>query len=138
MSKAELQAVGWSFETRSEILEGDEYQIADVRVGESTILKCTLFDQRIAEIQTSSPNVRDQYGLGAGTSLMALKVAYPKGRFSAGHAEGPYASFITGTRLIFRFNPSDLPDACLEYGSNCTFDEEIRAKSISLGAFAPK
>ncbi len=139
MTETELRETGWPYETRTEIQEGDEYKIYAIRLAGGARLKCTLdLENILARIESSSSEIHDKHGLGAGSSLSELKQAYPSGRLSKGVAEGRYASFVTGTRLIFRFDHDDLDETCFDYRQECTINESIAVQSITIGRHAPK
>lgn len=138
MTETEIREAGWPYETRSEILEGDEYKIYDLRLTGDTRLKCTLdLENTLYRIESSSAEIRDEHGLGVGSQLSELKRSYPTGRLIRGTAEGRFVNFLTGTRLIFRFDHHDLEESCFDY-KDCTIDDAIAVKSIVIGKHAPK
>jgi len=139
MTETQIREAGWPFETRFQNLEGDEYKIYDINLAEGIALKCTLdLDGVLARIESSSVEVQDQHGLGTGSRLSELKRSYPTGRLIKGTAEGRFANFLTGTRLIFYFNHTDLEESCFDYQQECTIDESIMVKSVAIGGYSPE
>lgn len=139
MTETELREAGWPYEARTEIQEGDEYKIYDIRLTADAWLECTLdLENILAGIESRSSEVRDKHGLGVGSTLGELKQAYPSGRMIKGIAEGRYASFVTDTRLIFRFDPNDLDDACFDHRQECAIDDSMAVQAIAIGRYAPK
>ncbi len=139
MSEDELRQAGWPYEKRTEIQEGDEYKIYDIRFAGDAWVECTLnLENVLARIESKSSEVRDRNGLGAGSTLRELRQGYPLGRLIKGIAEGRYVSFVTGTRLIFRFDPKNLEEACFDYRQECVIDEGMVVQSITIGRDAPK
>ena len=139
MTEAQIRESGWPYETRFENLEGDEYKIYDIRLTGGALLKLTLdLENTLYRIESSSVEIRDEHGLGVGSTLSKLKDSYPDGRFIKGNAEGRYANFLTGTRLIFYFNPDDLIRTCFEEIGNCPVDESIMVETVAIGRYSPE
>ena len=138
MTEAQIRESGWPYETRTKNLEGDEYKIYDISLADGVVLSCTLdFENTVYSIESSSAGVRDEYGLGVDSSLRELKEFYAGGRFIKGNEEGRYANFLTGTRLIFRFDHEELDDSCFDYRQECAVDDSIAVRSISIGLYTP-
>lgn len=140
MTESQLRESGWPYDTTTKNLEGDEYEVYNITLADGIVLSCTLdLDNTLYSIESSSAEIRDEYGLGVGSTLSKLKEFYARVRFSMGSEEGRYASFLTGTRLIFRFDPDDLDDECFEYGRRCAIDESIiKAETVVVGKFLPE
>ena len=132
MSEAELQEAGWPYETYTEFLEGEEYKIYDAILPDGVRLKCTLYDNMVWRIDSFTPGVHDEYGLGVGSRLGELRASYPAGWFVARREEGWYAAFLTGTRIVFRFDTDDLDEACFEVGRECEVDDNVMVRSVSV------
>lgn len=138
MREDEIATSGLPFDKKTEILEGDAYTVYRINLDSKTVLICTLgTDGEIARIESSSNRVRDNYGLGVGSSLSELRNSYASGRLIKGTAEGRFANFVTGTKLIFYFNPGDLNPACYEGSGDCDVDESITVESIAIGKYSP-
>lgn len=139
MTEAQIRESGWPFETRLQILEGDEYTVYDIRLAEGVYLKCIIYPENtVYSIESSTSGIKDQYELGVGSKLSELKNSYPSGRLISGNAEGRYASFVTGTRLIFRFNHNDLDESCFDHRQKCIVDENIMVEVVDIGHYFPE
>lgn len=139
MSESELRSSGLPYNARYEVLEGDEYLVYDVRLPDDAKLTCTLdLERTVYKIESTSPKIRDEYGLGVKSQLGELRKAYPTGRLIKGTAEGRFVHFLTGSRLIFTFNHSDLQESCFNLRRDCVIDDEMVVQSIFVTRYAPR
>jgi hypothetical protein len=134
MTEARLRESGKPYEVRTAIVEGDEYRVYEVHLAADVHLKCVLSDGAVYSIESTSTKIRDEKGLGVGSQLRELRKAYPAGKFVTGIAEGDYAAFANGTRVIFRFDHHDFKDSCFESSSGCAVDDAVIVQSISIYA----
>lgn len=132
MTEAKLRESAKQYEVRTEVIEGDEYRVYEVHLTADIHLKCTLNDGVVYSIESSSAKIRDERGLGVGSQLGELKKAYPGGKFVTGIAEGDFAAYVTGTRVIFRFDRRDFEDSCFDAVAKCAVDDRVLVQSISI------
>lgn len=137
MSEQELWQIGFSHESYTENLEGDEYKIVDIVLPNGSKLKCTFdLSNFIYRIESTSTQLRDKLGNGVGSHLEDLERSYPEGRLAIGLAEDRYSRFLTGTHLVFVFSPREFAEECFEDRTSCTFDRHLRAISVSIEKFS--
>jgi hypothetical protein len=114
MTEEELLSLGYPSSRRSVVLEGDEYKVIDVAISSDLSVEC-IFDSGIVEIfLITSELVRDEKGMGVGSSLSELRNAYPQGRLLIGDEDGRYASFVYGSRVVFELDQSAIGLQCFE------------------------
>lgn len=127
-------------EAGEELLEGDPYNFAVVKIADGLNVKVG-FDgalsngrSHIARFETSSPLVRDPYGLGVGSDLGRVMNAWPDGRFVSGLSDdGKYARYWTGTEIVFSFDTGDLEESCfIEYMPKCSIPRSIAVERIVI------
>ncbi len=136
MAERELRNTNWPYRTRTVLDEGDEYKLYDLQLASGAHLTCTLdFENTIARIDSTSSVVRDSQGMGVGSTLREMKLTYPLGRFIVGVAEGRYASFVNGSRVIFRFDTNDIDESCFDYRQACKIDEDIVVQVVSISRY---
>ncbi len=139
MTETQIRESRWPYKVRTRNMEGDEYKVYDITLSDGVMLSCTLdLNNTLFRIESDSGDVRDEHGRGVGSILSELKDSYPEGRFIKGYAEGRYAHFVTGTRLIFYFNPDDLSGSCYEETDGCRVDESIMVRTVAIGRYSPK
>jgi len=114
MTEEELWSLGYPSSRRSVVLEGDEYKVVDVVISDDVSVEC-LLDAGIVELfSITSAAVRDENGMGVGSSLFELKNAYPQGKVLVGDEDGRYASFVYGSRVVFELDQDAIDLQCFE------------------------
>lgn len=131
MSEEELKAhdlpVSWG--TRNQ--EGEAYDLATVELEPGAAATGVFdLDGKLYSLEIESEGIRDNHGLGVGSTLAEISTAYPQGRMIYGVEEGRHAAFLTGGVLVFRFDPADLADSCFAPEAECTPPEGLTAEKL--------
>lgn len=114
MTESALIALGYVSSRRSVILEGDAYTIIDVSIGEGTAVEALLDSGSVDRFSITSPLVRVEEGIGVGVSLAKLKEVFEDGRLFVGEADGRFANFVNGTRVVFELDRDAFSSACFD------------------------
>ena len=132
MTKDQLIATGLAINERSLMLEGDEYVVLDVSLHEGLVVECWLDEGRIRELRTAAEGMKDEKGVGVGSSLAALRSAYPSGRLVTGEEDGRrYANFVNRSKVVFEMDIEVLPKACFDNQSaGCDARQDVRVRSV--------
>ena len=132
MTKDQLVATGYAIIERSVMQEGDEYVVMDVSLRDGLIVECWFDDGRIERLRTTAEGMSDEKGIGVGSTLAALKAAYPGGRLITGNEDGRrYANFINRSRVVFEMDMDALPQACFHDESvGCDARPDLRVRGV--------
>ena len=132
MTKDQLVATGHAIVERSVMREGDEYVVMDVSLSDGLIVECWFADGRIERLQTTVEGMRDEKGIGVGSTLAALKTAYPGGRLITGNEDGRrYANFVNHSRVVFEMDMDALPQACFhDESAGCDARPDLRVRGV--------
>lgn len=119
-------------QTQSEGIDDTEYAITT----RGNVVVQVSFDDdgKLHGAKSDSPHARDAHGVGVGSTLAEVKAAWPTGSFIYGMVHGGYATFITGSNILYRFDPDDMPKGAfdLETPSDFPVPETIRVGSMSV------
>jgi hypothetical protein len=132
MTKDQLVATGHAITERSVMQEGDQYRVVDVSLREGLVVECWFDDGRIERLRTTTEGVKDEKGLGVGSTLAALKAAYPDGRLVAGDEDGGrYANFVNRSRVVFEMDIDALSQSCFhDESTGCEARPYLRVRSV--------
>lgn len=130
MSESELLSLNHRSSRRSVFLEGDEYPVIDLKIGDNITLECLFASGKLYRFSTTASNVRDEKNAGVGTSLSELKLAYPKGKTLVGDEDGRYANFINGTKVVFQLDQGRIDQKCFDASRGCHVDEQTKVVGI--------
>ena len=135
MDAAAVIALGYPTTRRIVEEEGDEYEVLEVSLSDTVRIDCHLTNEKnVHKLSTVSHEVRDEHGLGVGSSVRELKAAYANGRFFVTDESGIHAKFITGGHLLFTFDPADISSECLESGGlECDEDKIVVVEAEVFG-----
>lgn len=134
MTKDQLVATGHAIIERLVMQEGDEYVVMDVLLGDGVIVECWFDDGKIDRLRTTAEGMSDEKGIGVGSTLAELKVAYPDGHLIAGSEDGQrYANFVSHSRVVFEMDMDVLPQACFHDESvGCDTPLELRVRGVVI------
>lgn len=137
MSQEELSSLGYPTSTGSVVLEGDEYTTVDVELDEQIVIEGLIdFSGHLYQFSTTSESVRDERGVGVGTSLLELRQSYPEGRLFVGDEDGRYASFVNGSKVIFFLEKDLIDDACFDEPSKkCEVNDQVKVEKLVVNRF---
>lgn len=129
----DLSNLEFEVDRRQVLLEGDEYDSALIKIS-SGIEFQAIFDEhsRLYSLETVSELVADIHGLGIGSRLEDLVEYWPNGSFVYGEAHGRFARYITGTQIVFSFNPSGINQSCFETRQECNDTEDLIVEKIVI------
>lgn len=121
-------------------MEGDEYEQVTLYLGQSTMLRLLAdLDGTLYRISTEANTVKDERGLGVGSSVEDLIAAYPSGRLYFLLEEGaPQVKYINGSKVSFVFDPSRLSTQCFIPGEICEPPEDLYVTGLEIHAIELK
>jgi hypothetical protein len=117
-----------------EYAEGDKYTTATIEADDVIQVKVSFgSDRKLSNAGTSSPNAVGPKGIGVGSLLSEVRAAWSAGRLQYGVEEGQAAvAFITGTNVIYLFDPKDMPPGTFLNRGSVKKVPDIRVRSISV------
>ncbi|MFL9582642.1 hypothetical protein [Stenotrophomonas sp. AB1(2024)] len=132
MTKDQLFATGHPLIERSVMQEGDEYVVMDVSLPGGLVVECWFDDGRIERLRTIAEEFEDEKGIGVGSTLAALKAAYPDGRLVTGSEDGKhYANFVNRSKVVFEMDMAALPQACFhDESTGCDARPDLRVHGV--------
>lgn len=114
MTEEDLLSLGYPSSRRSVVLEGDEYTVFDVAISKDVSVECLLDSGKVEIFSVTADAVRDEKGMGVGSSLFELEHAYPQGKVLVGDEDGRYANFVYGSRVVFELDQDAIDLQCFE------------------------
>lgn len=127
------------YESAAEARDGDPSPIYTVTAANGIEVEL-IFEQdgKLYEARTRSPNALGPKQVGVGSTLANVKSAWPAGEFFFGFADGAYVTYATGTNVILRFNPDDMPPGAFNHDRPWDFPvpDGIKVRSMSISPHA--
>lgn len=133
MTKDQLLATGYPIVERPIMQEGEQYMVMDVSLPDGLVVECWLDGGRIERLRTIAEGFEDEKGRGVGSTLAALKAAYPDGRLVTGNEDGRhYANFVNRSKVVFEMDMAALPQACFhdESSAACDARPDVRVHGV--------
>ena len=135
LTRAGLKRLPYRVKRGHKSSEGIDYTTYTVTAQKGVQVEVTFDDDgRLYGADTRSPNALGPKGIGVGSTLAEVEQAWPDGAFGFGFAEGEYVTYSTGTNLLFRFDPNDMPPGAFNPGrpSNFPIPDGIKVRTLSL------
>lgn len=136
MTKDQLVATGYAITERSVMQEGDEYVVMDVSLHKGLVVECWFDDGRIDRLRTAGEGIKDEKGIGVGSTLAALKTAYPNGSLVTGNEDGrQYANFVNRSKVVFQMDMDALLGSCFDEESiGCDAPPDLRVRGVVVNS----
>ena len=118
-----------------EMGEGDMYPIVWIQANDGVEVKASFgLEGDLYYLESSDPKAVGPKGIKAGSFLSDVKAAWPTKKLNYGLAEGRYATFSTGTNVMYVFDPYDLPPQAFDFSDTKIDVPNIKVKSIRMFA----
>lgn len=131
MTEEDLLSLGYPSSRRSVVLEGDEYTVVDVAISKDVSVECLFDSGKVEFFSVTAVAVRDEKGMGVGSSLFELKHAYPQGKVLIGDEDGRYANFVNESRVVFELDQDAIDLQCFEsHQEACDIDSSIEVVRV--------
>ena len=130
-----LSQLRFPVKTRFEAGEDDPYPVYAITAEDGVEVEVTFDDDgKLYGADTASSNAVGPNGIGVGSSLSAVKAAWPNGVLLFDNEDGAFATYVTGTNILFRFDPRDLPSGAFDRDRPKDFEvpNDIKVQRISI------
>lgn len=136
MTKDQPVAAGHAIIERSVMQEGDEYVVMDVLLQKGLVVECWFEAGRIDRLRTTGEGVKDEKGVGVGSTLAALKTSYPDGQLVTGNEDGrQYANFVNRSKVVFQMDMDALLGSCFDEASiGCDAPPDLRVRGVVVNS----
>lgn len=135
MTESELNLLGYQFERSGVFLEGDTYTAIRLEISDGKHVECLIDSGIVDSISIKVSGILDENQIGVGSTLGRLREAYPEGELLVGDADGRYANFVNGTKVVFQMDQSNMEPACFEYEyDSCEIGPETKVVGIVVNA----
>lgn len=132
----EIRKLRYSSIISTESGEGDTYTVASI-IAERGVRVKVIFDLdgKFYRAQTRSTHAVGPRRIGVGSTLANVRRAWPNGRLNYGVEDGPFVTYVTGTNLLYRFNPSDVTSGSLQSIDDKAVPPGVKVQLIEIFAF---
>lgn len=89
--------------------EGSREPIYTITAKNRVQIKVKFDGDKLYLAETDSRNAVGPRNIGIGSQLSDVKAAWPMGKFIYGAEDGGFATYVTGTNVLYLFDPRDLP-----------------------------
>lgn len=137
MTEDELMDLAYDKSKSLVNLEGDEYLEVRVNFGGDVFVDCLFHDSELYQFSTTSGFVQDENGLGVGATLLQLKEKYPNGRLLVGDEDGKFASFASGSKVLFFLDIDGFDDLCFDAPvQECKYnDRKVTVEKVTVSKY---
>ena len=136
LTRSDLKRLHFPIEMRVEPGgEGDPYRVYTITAQEKIRVEVTFTDDgALFGANTESPNAVGPKGIGVGSTLSDVKAAWPNGEFLFGFEDGYFVTYVTGTNMLLRFDPKDMPPGAFNHDRPSDFPvpDRIKVQTISF------
>ncbi len=118
--------------------EGDRFATASINADDGVQVKVSFGpDRKLYGAGTVSPNAIGPKGISVGSLLSDVRSAWPAGKLIYGVEENQaIVTFITGTNVMYSFDPKDMPPATFLNRGSVKVIPNIRVQSIRISVGA--
>lgn len=135
MTESDLDRLGYPSKRSEVTLEGDTYTSIRLEIGEGKHVDCLFASGLVDSISISSSGIVDESDIGVGSTLGRLREANPEGKLLIGDADGRFANFVNGTKVVFQMDQRSLQSTCFEYeADSCEVGPETKVVGIVVNA----
>lgn len=135
MTESDLDRLGYQSERSEVVLEGDTYTSIQLEISDGKNVECLIASGVVDSISIRASGILDENEIGVGSTLGRLREAYPEGKLLIGDADGRYANFVNGTKVVFQMDQSNLEPACFEYEvDSCEVGPETKVVGIVVNS----
>lgn len=128
-------ALGLPTTSRSVIQEGDSYEVIDAMIGIGVSVECLIDSGQIYSLTVTSQLVRDEKGMGVGSTLSELRGSYPSGRLLVGEEDGRFANFVNGSKVVFALQQEAIDPTCFEpMSTECAGGGEVAVMKVVVNS----
>ena len=115
--------------------EGDRYTNYTITAQLGVQVEVTFaHDRKLHKAETVSSNAVGPNGISVGSTLADVWRAWPGGKLLYGFADSYYVTYVTGTNVLLRFNPEDMPLGAFDHERPDDFPipDNIKVQKISV------
>lgn len=135
LTLARVKSLPFRVKIGEEMGEGDMYPVARIQAQGGIEIKASFgLNGKLYYLESSDPKAVGPKGIRAGSLLSDVKAAWPTKKLIYGLADGRFATFPTGTNVLYVFDPSELPSQAFDVGAAKIVVPNIKVKSIRMFA----
>jgi hypothetical protein len=112
--------------------EGSREPYYTINARNGVEVKVKFDGNRLYLAETISRNAVGPKNIGVGSYLSDVKTAWPMGKLLYGAEDGRFATYTTGTNILYLFDPNDLPSRAFEVPRQDIEIPNIRVQKIRI------
>lgn len=135
LTRSQLKRLPYKVTTGHYFAEGDRYTKYTIKAEEGIAVDVEFNeDGSLYVAKTQSRRAIAVKGVGVGSTLAEVKTAWPSGQLIFGFEDGAFVTFVTGSNVLLRFNPADMPPGAFDHERPRDFPVplDIRVKTLSI------
>ena len=135
LTRAGMKRLPYRVRTGHSYSEGERY--TEYRIAAKNKVEVVVTFGRNGKLyvaDTVSRNAVGPKGIGVGSTLAQVKAAWPHGVLLFGFEDRYFVTYVTGTNVLLRFNPDDMPPGAFKHDRPKDFPvpENIKVQTISV------